>query len=457
MTQIYRGWIPTITGRLSFSAIGSGQLDQKQNHVYKCIDDVCYTVVVQMRRTSDAPLKIFDKLYNQTPHFVFILITESHAPFHECHGSVWVIDIKKYQDMRGYFQKCSQPQSNNSFCDNLSEIKKKLDQNDEISKSKSAVLIRRDGLCEIKLEETADTAEVVANQVYYFLKDAAHTHQHHEDKSETILKSYKYSEKDKIHWKRETIYALYRWVIQQKRNKDVICYYNAMGVISYAESFKELHLSNEDSSELKYNATHTVQSLKNSAKSLQSEDRNTILTTVGAVLAPLFGVLIAIYAAISNKETTSESFQVEAFQNLLKWVYYNPLLTIAASLGLIFINESWKKRRAIYTIMNDYMRIILAVGYWPAFGLMLTLSILSTLIFLKVVTGIDEHFLHSVVGLVSVGVLIPFVKKINTPLRSKIILWPLDFVYYLLLLLLFALTGYIIGISVTDLLISKPG
>ncbi len=105
----------------------------------------------------------------------------------------------------------------------------------------SAIELSRDGKVEISLNNLSEAeAQDVASQIFFFIRDVCHVHQHHAPTSDTILDVVPSSEGD-THWKRETLYSLFRWVIQQKRSRSPSAFVDAKGVLAYARAFAEKH------------------------------------------------------------------------------------------------------------------------------------------------------------------------------------------------------------------------
>jgi hypothetical protein len=77
----------------------------------------------------------------------------------------------------------------------------------------------------------------VADQCYFFLRDATHAHQHHEPSSDTILILQERGNGDDIQWRRNIVYSLHYAIIRFKRDTDSRSALRAKGILAYCDSF----------------------------------------------------------------------------------------------------------------------------------------------------------------------------------------------------------------------------
>jgi hypothetical protein len=81
--------------------------------------------------------------------------------------------------------------------------------------------------------------QAVANQAYSFLRDISHTHQHHSEKSDTILILQR-RDGGPLAWRKNIIYSLQYYIIRLKRQRRKGALSQAMGVLAYYKSFLEI-------------------------------------------------------------------------------------------------------------------------------------------------------------------------------------------------------------------------
>lgn len=97
-------------------------------------------------------------------------------------------------------------------------------------------------LSEYEGDDSADRSDFIqtqAAQAYYFIKDAAHRHYHHEKKKDNILPLVEASRSDDEGWRRETMWSLVRAILNERRKTTIEQFTQATGILAYAESFQD--------------------------------------------------------------------------------------------------------------------------------------------------------------------------------------------------------------------------
>jgi hypothetical protein len=201
-------------------------------------------VVAQKRRTSDSLFgwvgDWLDERANTQGYTVFVLFGASRkADGHSvisgpCIEVSYATYLENENCLNSMTSQCEVDAFEKAF---LSAVEKFTLASAEPSGVLSAIEVHRNGQATIEVDDDqySDAAEqkMLASQVYFFLRDICHIHQHHADSSDTISDVTDCTDEEDA-WKRETLYSLYRWVIQQKRAKRVEAYFSAKGVLSYA-------------------------------------------------------------------------------------------------------------------------------------------------------------------------------------------------------------------------------
>lgn len=80
--------------------------------------------------------------------------------------------------------------------------------------------------------------DVVA-QLFYYIKDISHTHQHHNPRTDTVTTIYE-ALNDEILWRIFTLYSIYKKIIQYKRVKDELAAVTSRGTLAYAQAFRSI-------------------------------------------------------------------------------------------------------------------------------------------------------------------------------------------------------------------------
>jgi hypothetical protein len=78
----------------------------------------------------------------------------------------------------------------------------------------------------------------IVDQVYFFLRDVVHKHQHHPAEDDTMLIP---QDRDhaEIAWRKRILFSLYYHIIGAKRHDGTLSQVRALGVLAYANSFHE--------------------------------------------------------------------------------------------------------------------------------------------------------------------------------------------------------------------------
>lgn len=81
----------------------------------------------------------------------------------------------------------------------------------------------------------------VSAQLFSFLRDVGHKHQHHHPTTDTIVDLHELSIDD-YHWRQKTLYSIYRRIITFKRQSDIVVQIRSIGLLAYAKAFKKIWL-----------------------------------------------------------------------------------------------------------------------------------------------------------------------------------------------------------------------
>lgn len=83
-------------------------------------------------------------------------------------------------------------------------------------------------------------AHRLAAQIFYFLRDIGHQHQHHDPSTDTIVDLFPFDGQDDLSWRHQVLYNIYRMIIQYKRNPRNKQFHASLGLLSYACTFQEI-------------------------------------------------------------------------------------------------------------------------------------------------------------------------------------------------------------------------
>jgi hypothetical protein len=250
-SAIYVGWIPTVSGNLSFNEIGNTRIFSrfaKLNEIDRS-SGVQSIALFGKRELNDGVLhpsirRIFgvETEYN----FGFICYSESRnsQPRALLKGIVYFTDSQNVENILYEFV-----HGNIGDANRLEFAAESIRKNIKIIRWAN-VEIFRNGQCTVTFEDGSNEAtDAVAQQFYFFLKDACHHHYHHDPKSDSITMAYKCNNQADASWRFETVYALHRSIVAARRYKSEERLRSAIGISSYARSFEKRFLTKTENGE----------------------------------------------------------------------------------------------------------------------------------------------------------------------------------------------------------------
>ncbi|WP_256753317.1 hypothetical protein [Mesorhizobium sp. Mes31] len=263
----YRGWVPTVNGRLSFKLIGESRYPSEADYANFSTVSHQYALAVQTRNLSDV---LFDRflsaLLSVSGEFNFYLCGRSRrGP-----GSADAYLIGKLYVFRrfcegsyavsGGIKHLLTQMRNTTFLDQDDGAQSSylsahdlLASNCDIS---ADFVLRRNGMISIsklawsdnefarnsvdyEQDRHVDLEQSVADQLYFFVRDISHQHQHHGPDADTIITTHR-SQADNLQWCNGVIYSLYFHIINIKRRSDPIEHVRVLGILAYLQSFKKV-------------------------------------------------------------------------------------------------------------------------------------------------------------------------------------------------------------------------
>ncbi|MBU5635484.1 hypothetical protein KOM00_01925 [Geomonas sp. Red69] len=277
MQRVFKAWVPNVSGALSFNTLGSGSYPAQPvranigDHSSRFI--ICY----QHRTLLDAVSKTLAKRNAIYGEFVCLCVgTSSDDPLcldDTLRGRLflfefaddWKQDAKPMVDdamqvlrqypgysvartgstLGNYFQGRYQdlldniPASCAFFVDFELErtgvVTLTMPDSIEHQISKSAPRLPTDQYDRSHMER------IVCSQLFFFLKDICHNHQHHDPKSDTLVDIHEVNGDEKK-WRSNVLRFLYRKVIECKRDFRPASYNSSLGVLIYAKSFRGISM-----------------------------------------------------------------------------------------------------------------------------------------------------------------------------------------------------------------------
>lgn len=276
MSNSYVGWIPTVLGNLSFKLVGhSGypfpffrKIDEKGEGR---IEIICLQKRIpfdyQIPTLVPIPDKYYLKLCSYIAHkFVNENIESAYLFFasgkigetgtvQELEGRIYRIFKKDCSDQKLCFSNLSNAIDNDTIID--------VSQNNEISIEEYAkneaylycnFKLDRQGRCTlvdlVSIENCKkfddDEARKLINQCFYFIKDAYHSHKHHNRSEDTLISAYPEKDHNNVVWSDHILKELYRYLIRQRPTFDK----SSMGIFPYIRTFCKIIDPKKDNSEV---------------------------------------------------------------------------------------------------------------------------------------------------------------------------------------------------------------
>lgn len=290
--RTFAAWVPTITGQLSFSMIGLGANARCVTANYECPDPstphvpIRNVAISQRRQTKDLPFNFWPiPLFKPSTRAEFLLIAQSAPavrpkieagakegvyPTHRdeigvLRGKVVVIphhsDADRaarnlVDDIRLAIGRAADASPRGQVCD-TAFVGDELDALIDKAAGAGVTTVQwpfelyRTGELRVGLPTSVDTISehsgerdderfeaILLNQVYYFLKDVSHRHYHHRESSDNLLPIVEVRGFDDESWRRETLWALTRSVLELRRRNRLAGHKNAIGILAYTEAFQ---------------------------------------------------------------------------------------------------------------------------------------------------------------------------------------------------------------------------
>jgi hypothetical protein len=100
-------------------------------------------------------------------------------------------------------------------------------------------VLYRTGEIRFRSQGVNEINESAIRQAYYFVKDCAHVHHHHQTADDQHLPVCSVTDDDDKTWRRRVLWSLARVAGQYRREKSLVRRRQALGVLSYADSFQK--------------------------------------------------------------------------------------------------------------------------------------------------------------------------------------------------------------------------
>lgn len=267
----YIGWVPTVTGHLSFSTIGTGSFPtrcwRREQGSRICVVQRrdLLDVLVPYAEGSEVAKYFREKLANLvvgiSGRFWYVMDAVEADDGETVSGVIYMIpgahNGAAVKQLKSWLANAP----------NLDGINELIGRVDSASCYSISFSLERGGKAKFSPRGNSsdhrgdDLRRLLVNQAFFFLKDNAHVHQHHHPTHDAITEVTELDEtKLENDWVSETQFSLYRAIIRYKRFKNEKALFRAAGILAYAEAF-DRNYGTEHSPAKRYHADALRESL----------------------------------------------------------------------------------------------------------------------------------------------------------------------------------------------------
>lgn len=172
------GWVPTVTGNLSFAIVGQCRNPKRAFKAYRAIGDKRFVVVAQKRRASDTPFSWFGDLLDWSwkrrgySVYIFFGVSSRDESFMHLSGPCVELSPKKYKALKEklfVLQRDQDALDDEAYEGEFQRLAILFSSEaDELAGSVSAIDLQRNGRMQIVTDETdPDSGKLSASQVFF--------------------------------------------------------------------------------------------------------------------------------------------------------------------------------------------------------------------------------------------------------------------------------------------------
>jgi hypothetical protein len=239
-----------------------------------------------------------------------------------------------------------------------------------------SVRISRTGTTDIKFDEASLLypasphlgqpllIKKLASQIFFFLKDVGHHHQHHDNRTDTIvdLQPATGPINQDIKWRVDTLYNIYRRVIYYKRQSDRATFNDCLGLIAYSQAFRKISEEELEKELIKqlpaYYSEQVIQSIEATQSKIErslDEERNHA-DKVSNILLASVGLIIGYVGLMQFTGPRTEKY-APILDRILKFLLQHPIYSVTIYLVLLILAPwIWTKRK-IFGVSDNFFRL----------------------------------------------------------------------------------------------------
>lgn len=248
----YFGWVPTVTGNLSFTTLGRGSFPSRSIR----IDTENGFVIYQKRDLLDVLVPYADDvvvanflretianwILQISGKFSFFMVASQESGDERCTGTIYLVaHAGNSKPLKVATRKFSQSNGEN---DALAFFENAIS---EMSCYKSDFELERQGrlklISQSQPDDFSSVEGILVNQTFFFVKDISHVHQHHDPRHDAITVMTPETDDPNVGWIAATQQALYRSIIRYKRFRNEKALFRASGILAYTKAFQTSYVT----------------------------------------------------------------------------------------------------------------------------------------------------------------------------------------------------------------------
>ena len=361
----FSGWVPTVIGRLSFTAIGCGK---HPSHCWKKEDGDRF-VIMQCRDLLDVILPfagnsvasgflrelISKNIIGKSGRFLFVMTADISNDGENCFGYVYLVPVAENRKLRKKLRAWFRHDGDMSAWG--AEYEESIS---KAAKYTAKYDLQRGGRAIISPQNSSHDSiserdqEHFANQVFFFLKDISHVHQHHDSTHDAITEVTKLESDQDEKWIHQTRNSLLRAIIRYKRFRNEKALFRSAGILAYLKSFQEIYKTSFTST-AGIHAELFEKSVRAAIDELKHIDSKIVsfVQIIFSVFFGLFGFIVSV-SLISRLGDLDEIQVDEWIKFITKFSAQTPLFVLASAIFISIIVAAITHRINLTKIIFTY-------------------------------------------------------------------------------------------------------
>jgi hypothetical protein len=254
--MLFEGWVPNATGNLSFSAIGNSLVRGVRLRQNFWCEDNRWAICAQERHNRDRQIPSLART-DHPQRLIYILTGRSMQAGSDVEGAISgeiaILSLRSNEGVTA-LEVARVTQNFLTVARDAYRLGLHYDKPTDESWTHTqrqihenalffcSFTLLRNGKCFLRANPTAiidaTTLQWLVSQCYFFLKDSIHKHYHHQSSTDAIIEV---TETQSIpDWRLRTLRNLYRKVLQMRRYFNGGGLSDALGVLAYAKTFREI-------------------------------------------------------------------------------------------------------------------------------------------------------------------------------------------------------------------------